>query len=226
MEMDWNDEEFYGEPSEFDMQIDDFKKALLSSVKTEFIDKMTRLEKENFELQDVKNNLKQIKADYDNKARELEVKKQNAKHEAKKMRLSELMKDYQIFLYAASVKWKQEEKCNHCNEQRLIEFSMPSGRKTYVQCECNTSSRYYVVSQHAIYTLQLNSDGKVYAYYKLIDDGKYGEYLKFSNEFDSHIVENIITEYTKYVDVDIHKPYFTTQEECQKYCDWLNANQN
>ena len=47
-------DDFYGEPSEFEMQISEFKDSLKQSVSHEWIDKMNALEKENAELQEVK----------------------------------------------------------------------------------------------------------------------------------------------------------------------------
>lgn len=47
-------DDFYDEPSEFQIQIAEFKQSLMESVKQEFLDEMERLKTENRELQTFK----------------------------------------------------------------------------------------------------------------------------------------------------------------------------
>lgn len=73
----WDD--FY-EPSEFEIMIEDFKEELRSSVKKEYIDRIEHLEAELARLKDIRDN-------YDEKVRELNVAKQNAEIAAQMRRV-------------------------------------------------------------------------------------------------------------------------------------------
>ena len=81
------DDEFYNEPSEFDMQVDQFKQTLMNMVKDEYKEEMFRLAKENEELQQVKADFDQIKQSYQQKERELERVKVGLKNEVRRERL-------------------------------------------------------------------------------------------------------------------------------------------
>ena len=57
-------EDFYNEgPSDFDIAIEEFKEGLRKTVKEEILNEMSRLKKENEELQEVKKNFDKIKQD-------------------------------------------------------------------------------------------------------------------------------------------------------------------
>ncbi len=62
--MEWYEEDFYEEPSEFDNAMDEFKASLMKSVKEEYVSEMERLRAENLELQSVKTYFEKIKKVY------------------------------------------------------------------------------------------------------------------------------------------------------------------
>ena len=68
--MSWHEDDFYNEPSEFDMQVEEFKESLAKAVKSEFLEEMERLKKENRNLREIKENFEQIKRDYERKKME------------------------------------------------------------------------------------------------------------------------------------------------------------
>lgn len=51
------EEDFYHEPSEFELYMDQIKENLMKSIKNEFVTEMERLREENLELQTVKKRL-------------------------------------------------------------------------------------------------------------------------------------------------------------------------
>lgn len=117
MYYDYPEEEFYPE-SEYQEQIDALKEAIKSSVKSEILEEMNRLRAENEKLQGVKEHFEEVKKDYEKKKDECDRIIRNAEYNAKKMRLSELMKDHKV------VKWKVDRelvygpKCCKCNSNR------------------------------------------------------------------------------------------------------------
>ena len=50
--MSWYDDDFYNEPSEFDMLVGEFKESLMKSVKESYVKEMEQLKKENEELKE------------------------------------------------------------------------------------------------------------------------------------------------------------------------------
>lgn len=72
--MSYYDYDFYEEPSEFDIQIEEFKSSLASSVRKEFLEEMDALKKENASLREFRDNkdkyereLREAKAEYQRK---------------------------------------------------------------------------------------------------------------------------------------------------------------
>ena len=53
-------DDFYSEPIDFEMQVDEFKSSLMASVKDEYKAEMARLRKENAELKPVKERMREI----------------------------------------------------------------------------------------------------------------------------------------------------------------------
>lgn len=216
-------DDFYNEPSEFDMQVDEFKQSLLNSVRDEYKTEMERLRKENAELQEVKRNLEQIKRAYDHKKNELEYMKVNLKNEVRRERLLELMGDFKVELFRAYRKQKDGPKCNKCDATRYINYKSPLGKKMVEQCDCKNNIIYYEPKPHVCSSYELRN-GKFMAWYKPYSsdaDGMEFEFVGSSNVpriiYSGEVFELIEDRY--------HDIYFKTEEECQAYCDWLTAKE-
>lgn len=228
---DYPDYEDFYEPSEFEMQIEEFKNTLKQSVSKEWIDKMNTLEKENAELQEVKKNFESIKRDYEYKKNECERKAEtaikNAEYDARHLRLKELMQDVQYTYFRAQSAYKYGLKCNKCDEKRRIHYKTPSGKNANEQCECAARIKILVPEEMVIHELSLrDKDSKrinvwftqhkssydVDCYYTPID------YLA-----DKTVVENDedVTKLNVEKERDL---YFRTKEKCQEYCNWYNEN--
>lgn len=117
-------DDFYDEPSEFEKMIDEFKESLAKSVKEEYMAKMVRLEKENAELQDVKNNFEAIKYEHKQKMQELNHKIAKSKDEVRRERLSILMQDFEVVMYKVVTSRIEKPKCDKCNANRKKDFGI------------------------------------------------------------------------------------------------------
>ena len=84
------DEDFYNEPSEYDQMVEEFRDSLMKSVKQDFLDRMKRLEKENAELREVKENWEFMKRSYEQKNRELAYKLEQERQTMRRERLAQL----------------------------------------------------------------------------------------------------------------------------------------
>lgn len=216
------DEEFYNEPSEFEQQIYEFKQGLMNAVKDEYKEEMESLRKENTELQQVKNNLDQIKREYNQKVVELDMQRRTLKNEVRRERLLELMGDFKVELYRADWKRKDGPKCDKCDDTRRIHFESPTGRKMTEECTCKGSFKYYKPRLHVCSSFELRN-GEFIAWYKPYrdTDGMEIECLGSLNVprrfYCGESFENL-PEYH-------YETYFTTEAECQAYCDWLTAKE-
>ena len=76
-------DDFYSEPIDFEMQVDEFKSSLMASVKDEYKAEMARLRKENAELKPVKERMREIEFERTREKDDLERAKFDAFREAK-----------------------------------------------------------------------------------------------------------------------------------------------
>jgi len=219
--MDYYDNEFYGEPSEFDIKIDELKKSLRDSIKQEVLTEMESLQKENDELQEIKKNWNTLQGDYARKQEELERTKMSLRLEVKTMKISELFGDKQIIMYTANQKYSQKPKCDKCNDYRHIEYISPLGRKSSESCLCNEKITTYDVAENILYEFRLDR-------YKGLLSVWYKEYGKDTSNDGCTYVDNSDTHkvFSKGMTYEELKPYwsvyFRKKEDCQGYCDWLN----
>lgn len=219
------EEGFYNEPSEFEEMMDDMKVKLKEAVKEEHIAELERYKKENAELQEVKKNFEAIKREYKEKERQLEREKSDMKREVRKERLSELMSDMKTVMYHADINYIKKPKCDKCDQDRKIEYKTPRGRKAYEDCECREREREYAPKEHIVVEFRLDAYGKnkMVVFYKLKESMRkeedYGEYAI------SNSPENIYDGTQKFDDLQRHSTFFKNKEECQMYCDYLNAKQ-
>jgi hypothetical protein len=219
------DEEFYNEPSEFDQQVDEFKKSLMNAVKKEFLDEMGKLQSENSKLQTIKDSWEDLKSSYEQKTYELEQAKSKALTEAKRLVLAELIKDYQLILYKADTEYIKKPKCNNCDNARQLHFKTPGGKDVTTNCDCNDSITKYIPSSHLVYEFRLDTSYKkqLIVWYKQLKSDFHGEDY-FQIDSSTNVPETIYDNSMEYGNLKSWQTYFKTEDECQKYCDWLNKN--
>jgi len=215
------DYEFYDEPNEFEIMINDFKQSIAKSVKKEIVDEMESLKKENEKLQNIKKNYNNILNEYRKKEKELEHKKEQLENKIRKERISELMKNFEVVLYQPDTDYKILPKCNKCDDNRRIYYTTPLGQKTYEICDCDNRELYYVPRKSMCKQFNIE-DGKFQAWYTLrtFEGGEYYEYTTSTHISKLYDGE---TDYEKFRN-NKTSVLFRDEEECQKYCDWLNKN--
>ncbi len=139
-------EDFYNEgPSDFDIAIEEFKEGLRKTVKDEYVKEMTRLKKENEELQEVKKNFDRIKQEYKDKEDALKRKEDNLNYELARKKFNELttIADFSEHIYIIDYKEGYVPKCNKCDDNRQIHFTSPTGRDCKEDCPV-CGKRYYM----------------------------------------------------------------------------------
>jgi hypothetical protein len=165
--MEYYESDFYNEPTEFEILIDDLKQSLAKSIKEEFISEMEKLKKENSDLQEVKKNFNVLQFEFKNKLQELEREKQNLKIESKRMRLSELMDDKKSVMHIANWTYLKRPKCDMCNAKRELVYKDPKGNAVKTQCDCDKSTIVYKPGLAVLYEFRLDAyDNELRMFYR------------------------------------------------------------
>lgn len=214
------DEDFYNEPSEYDIMVDEFKQSLLKSVKREFLEEMNKLRKENKELQEIKKNWNDLQSEYRKKQYDLDISIETEKQKLYRMRLSELFEKcgMKTVLYHPCSAYIKKDKCDKCNETRQIIFLSPSGKRMTEMCKCATP--YYVSypqEHELVYFGRWVRDKKpLYVYFEDKSDDDCEKYSKkVVNLYKDQPFEKIYDE----VGIDV---YFEDVKKCLEYCLFIN----
>lgn len=209
----------YDEPSEFEMQIDEWKETLRSEVKKEYQEEMARLKEKNAKLMDIKNNWNEKVEELEEEKAKLTYAIRTAEKEAKKMRLRELLEDFtkQAWGYKCSYEYIRE-KCDKCDKNGYIHYKSPQGRD--VKEECNCRERRYFYSPVEAEIVELNGrrgNENINIYF---------EYKRNNYEDDDRDNYTLTTRIYDGQDFDLINDYygmiFWDKEDCQRFCDYLN----
>lgn len=220
--MSYFDEDFYCEPSEFEQQVDEFKQALMNSVRDDYKAEMEQLRKENSDLQEVKQNLESIKRDYNQKVIELDMQKRNLKNEVRRERLLELMGDFKAELFRATRDYKSGPKCDKCDSARNIYFMSPSGKQMVEACTCKNNITFYKPQSFVCSSFELRH-GEFMAWYVPYREVDGMQLETFgSSDVARHIYNG---EEFENIPENHYRILFRNQEDCQAYCDWLTAKE-
>lgn len=223
--MSWYEDDFYNEPSEFEMQVEEFKESLEKSIKSEFLEEMERLKEENRKLQGIRDNFEQVKRDYERKKSECDRAMRNAEDRAKRMKAEELMEKFKTFLWNPDWEYLYGPKCDKCDKNRHIEITLPSGKKVNDDCGCGNGKAKVMFPKRMVRYELANRDHSIVAWYTAC--GKEGErYYKLDYASTVYAERNIVEPGTSF-DVleardDQWNIFFTTREECLAYCEYLN----
>jgi hypothetical protein len=214
-------DDYYEEPNEFEMQIEEFKDSLKKAVKQEYQQEIESLRKENESLREIKNNFEKIKREYAQKENELEFKKRDLANQVRRERLSSLMIDFQVILYSPKTIRQILPKCNKCDDKRQIHFKSPSGKDMTESCECDKKPLLYRPLEYRCHEFKLDSyknNNSLCMWFKEHKEKDYDYYT------DTTYVDYIYRNDKTYDELLNMKKsiFFRNIEECQKYCDWLN----
>ncbi|MNW38933.1 hypothetical protein D3C74_160130 [compost metagenome] len=219
--MDYYDDDFYCEPSEFDQQVEEFKQSLMNSVRDGYKAEMEELRKENAELQDIKRRKDEIEREHTLALHQLNSEKSDFENRLKRMRLTELLGENLLIAWFPSSQRNQKPKCDKCDEQRFIRYTTPSGKPASERCDCYESICSYEPEEIECYKFyqSKNSWGGDYPivsrYYQRKVEREYDSFEACRKPYGGEPFEKI----------ERWSVAFNSQEECQKYCDWLNEKE-
>ncbi|MFC7559933.1 hypothetical protein ACFQY3_14770 [Paenibacillus farraposensis] len=154
------DHDFWDEPSEFEQQVDEWKEALMNSMKEGHKQEIARLQKENGELRLVKSQLENMKLEHRQKLHELDLQKQDLERKVRRERLDTLMEDFILELWVPESDYKLGEKCDKCDDNRRFHYKTPMGRDDSETCGCAVKIPYYKPELYTVYSFGMKDDGK------------------------------------------------------------------
>ena len=216
-------DDFYYEPSEFEIQIDEFKQGLMKSVKQEILDEINKLKNENKELQSFKLRKEQIEREHRNKLIELQNRAIEAERTASRAKLVELLGEYFTVAWGVKNDYVALPKCDKCDDKRYIHFKSPSGKNLTEQCACDKKKCNYIPQELSLikfYAKRKDRAGKeqhVERHYKKVESilSDYDEYDDTSNLYNGEEFEN----------ANRYGIVFLEKDKCQEYCNYLNQKE-
>lgn len=213
-----DDEDYFG-PSEFDAKIGELKNELRKSVKNEVKDELEKLREENKKLQGIKEDFESIKKDYEIKKAECKSAMQKAETKARQARLKKLMEQLKVVMWSVNYGYQYKKKCGKCDKSRKIKVTLPSGNVVDDDCKCGERKKVYYVSKKLLYAFR-DDCRKLTAWYTTArDDELFG-----LETYNADIVTNHNKDF-KELEENLWHTFFTTKEECQEFCDYMNRKE-
>lgn len=223
--MSWYEEDFYNEPSEFEIQMEEFKEGLAKAVKSEFLEEMERLKEENRNLRGIKENFEKIKRDYERKKSEYDRAMREAEDKAKRMKVEELMERFKIFFWRPDWEYLYGPKCDKCDKGRKIKVVLPSGKTVEDECQCEKSRMKVMLPERMVRWELADRNRGIAAWY--IACGREGDVYYNLDSYGSVFAgKNVVQPGTSFDGLEKMENQrdllFATREECLAYCEYLN----
>jgi len=230
--MNYFDEEEYREPynpSQYAVVADEFVAKMKETLKQEVKDHYNSIQKENEILKErldyalsSRDEVAKRERDITYKEKELENKIKSLDKNFMRDKFTDLLKDIVQKGYAVRSTYIKQEKCNLCDEKRKVEYTSPTGIVVKLDCECNKGKNFYIPSELDLCEITINKRDNGWKDDRLWVKVKYHERDYDDKELD--LETNNIFELFNDEIKDLHYSVtYTTKEECQKHCDYLNS---
>lgn len=222
----YEDEDFFGEPSEFEQQVEEFKASLRKSVKEEFLQRMEALEKENADLREFRDQRDRVMRECDQKVANAKREAREAEEKWKKARLHQLLGDFLTDGWRVDFTYEKGPKCDQCDENRFLHFKTPRGRDLTEECDC--AKTFLVCHPKKVVLSKLYVKKKIFG--SGCDYNWWGRYYTVENSEteDRYTIMDDVYE-SGFCDFEkVNNQYravFLSEEDCQRYCDWLNEQE-
>ena len=228
---DYDFDEMYYEPSIANDIFNEAKEKLKESIKDSIKNDLNKIKEENEKLKQENRILKDKLLDIDDREKELKLEKERYKNNFEqkllKGKFSEIFKllEENMYYYRIERTIEYKDKCNKCDENRLIHFTAPNGKDMTYECDCNEYKNFYKPKKCKLTKIFMTKDR--YDKSKLFNfRPSYDYYSDYDERNVSIYPEEIIIEFRKDLIENLeYNQLFSTKEVCQQYCDELNKNE-
>ena len=220
------EDDFYYEPSEFDLQVEEFKASLMKSVKEDFLHRMEALEKENADLRKFRDEKEAFIRDCKAKVAEAQREARKAEEKWKNARLHQLLGDFLTTGWKVGREIVMDDKCDKCDADRYIHFLSPQGNECKEKCNCATYTTRHFPKEVPLARFIVKK--KNFRYGDKGESDFYNRYYTVKDRDDDDVYESASDVY--FHDFDCEKvnrwgAVFMDEADCQRYCDWLNEQE-
>ena len=221
-----DEDDFWSETPEFDEKVEEFKEALRADIKRETQELIEKLQKELDELKDYKAHKSEIERKYHDEIAKM------AKAEADIERKYRNKKAQEILAECCAVGWRAawrydepKEKCDKCDEGGYITFYSPQGTKYREQCKCRHKDVIYYPAETRLARIYASKSPETVQFYY---DKVWGDGESYSKYVDSKYVRCYVVRSSDFKPeiIDNYDTVFESKEDCEKYCEWLNNQEN
>lgn len=238
----YEDEMAYYEPSGADIFFDEIKDKFRTYLTDDIKHELERLSRENKELKEKNTKLSDENYKLNSEKQSAEWSKESIRREVENefynKNIDTIFKDRleNIDVWFANYVYHEQPKCEYCNSKRHRVYKDPDGFEVEVACSCGKHIARYEPDTATFDTLRYcvkpsrySSERKIYVQdwrlYKpenRYEDYGYGDFkiLHIVDVFNDDVLN--LRETLSYSE----KIGFKTEEECQKFCDWLNEQIN
>lgn len=161
-------DDYYGNTSPFDEEVESFKDSLRKAVKEETQKELETLRTANAEMAGRLKNLTALERTAKDTVRRYEQKLHNAevtaRHTVQKEGLRKLMELLSEPRYRVDCSWDLGPKCGKCNENRKLPYITPRGKEAFEDCECAVRPRKWVVEEQLVHEVS-RGNGQILAWY-------------------------------------------------------------
>ncbi len=225
-----DDYDFY-EPTEGDRIFEKAKEKLKECIVGNIKNDMNRLKVENEKLKELIEKYRNKEYELKNREQKIEQKENELEEQFYRKKFSEILKPFEeiVTAYRIDHEWVEKDKCDKCNENRLIEYVSKHGDKVYHNCSCRGSYKKYIVDKIKLKKLSLfkaNDGEKEFIITPKYDSEKYDD--RYCDLKIKHIFKDFNLEEIENIDdYDLTgNCIWINKEDCQKCCDFLNRLEN
>jgi regulator of replication initiation timing len=211
------EQEMY-EPTEANEILLEASEKLYAAIKTDVAGKIQAIADDNKLLLIENKMLREELSGMKQERRRVEEDRQELQRMARRMPLSEFMGQRQIIYWKVGYKLESGKKCDKCDDSRDLHYTTPAGRKATEKCSCYQNVKAWEPVQVHIYEMKKPRGEVLRMWYKKSSSGDNysgGTFLEDDNIYSGG----------DYADLSYYSALFTSEEEAEKYCQWLSENE-
>lgn len=213
---------YYEDPSEFEEKCLELVQMIKDNATQELKAEFEQLREENAKMKDIVDNYNQKVAELETEKKKYNIQRSKIEKEIKRMRLGELLKDFQTTLYVVRNIGKSKPKCDKCDKDGYVHYFSPRGQEHLEKCECRELIPFYKVLESQCCEFRIESQEWQ------LQDRLVGFYttgsLTTPYNYEKAIgVENKIYDGRAFLDIEsFYDVYFRDKNTAQRYANWLN----